>query len=65
MEYKELPAGWITPVYKNFKIICCDCGLVHDVDFRVRAGKVQFRVKRNNHSTANVRRTKGGVKNDS
>ena len=55
-KYKELPNGWITPVRKNFKMICCDCGLVHDADFRIKNRKIQFRVRRNNHSTANTRR---------
>jgi len=37
---------WQTPVYKNYKLICCDCGLVHDADFRIYKGQIQFRVRR-------------------
>lgn len=25
---------WINPVMKGYKLACCDCGLVHDFDFR-------------------------------
>jgi hypothetical protein len=58
MKYKELPDGWITPIHKNFKAICCDCSLVHDMDFRICKGKIQFKVRRNNYSTALTRRNK-------
>jgi hypothetical protein len=37
---------WQTPIYKNYKMICCDCGLVHDTDFRIYKGEIQFRVRR-------------------
>jgi hypothetical protein len=56
MRYKQVGDEWISPIYKNYKIICCDCKLVHDVDFRIKKGRIQFRVRRNNHSTANARR---------
>lgn len=26
---------WIKPVMKGYKLACCDCGLVHKVDFAV------------------------------
>ena len=59
MKYNEFPEGeWITPVHRKFKMICCDCGLVHDTYFRIQKGKIQFKVIRNNHSTANARRKK-------
>jgi len=51
---------WIQPVRKAYRLGCCDCGLVHDVDFKlVKLGKarlIQLRVRRNNRSTALVRR---------
>ena len=47
---------WVQPVRRGYKLACCDCGLVHDMDFRVRKGRAQFRVKRNNRSTGQVRR---------
>ena len=38
---------WCYPIMKDYKIVCCDCGLVHDMEFRSR---------RNNRSTGQVRR---------
>ncbi len=26
---------WIQPVMKGYKMGCCDCGLVHEVEFKV------------------------------
>lgn len=26
---------WITPVMTDYKLCCCDCGLVHNIDFNV------------------------------
>jgi hypothetical protein len=37
---------WISPVYKGFKLICCNCGLLHEVDFRIYKGKIQLRLRR-------------------
>ena len=47
---------WIQPVEQGYKFCCCDCGLVHIMDFRVEDGRAQFRVSRNNRSTGQVRR---------
>lgn len=47
---------WIQPVEQGYKMCCCDCGLVHIIDFRIEAGRIQFRLTRNNRSTAQVRR---------
>gem|GEM_PF-1693013 len=46
---------WVQPVRRGYKLACCDCGLVHDMDFRVAKGRVQFRVRRNNRATAGIR----------
>lgn len=57
MKYRRQVDGeWVQPVRRGYKLACCDCGLVHDVDFRVRRGKVQFRAFRNMRSTAGRRR---------
>lgn len=47
---------WVQPVREGYKFCCCDCGLVHTMDFRVHKGRVQFRARRNYRSTALVRR---------
>lgn len=39
---------WQTPIYKNYKLVCCDCGLTHLADFRIYKGNIQFRVRRFN-----------------
>lgn len=73
----ENPNGWsdwIAPVMRNYKLGCCDCGLVHDLQFKVlevtRNGKktfdgaevnghrVLFRARRNKQSTRVQRRGK-------
>ena len=46
---------WVQPVTKDYRMACCDCGLVHNMDFRIKSGKVQFRVRRNNRATAGMR----------
>lgn len=28
------PDEWITPIRNGYKMACCDCGLVHNMDFR-------------------------------
>lgn len=28
-------SDWLAPVLKRYRMACCDCGLVHDIDFRV------------------------------
>ena len=60
-KYANPKAGeWIQPVMKDYKLACCDCGLVHTVDFKVikcgRGHKTIFRVFRNNRATAAMRR---------
>lgn len=49
---------WIFPIMDGYKLTCCDCGLVHDMQFRVtdEYDRVEFRVRRNNRATAAVRR---------
>lgn len=51
---------WIRPRRKGYKMACCDCGLVHDLDFRIRrewrGNVVEFRARRNVRSTAAMRR---------
>ena len=47
---------WVQPVEEGYKMQCCDCGLVHQIDFRIVDGRVQFRVRRDNRATGQVRR---------
>ena len=52
---------WVQPKPEGYRMACCDCCLVHEMDFRVHDGHVQFRVRRNNRSTALMRRQRGVV----
>ena len=75
---------WQQPKMAAYKMACCDCGLVHDMEFEVARvvgedgpkisvvkiekayGKelvVLFRARRNNRSTAAMRRKKGELWN--
>ena len=57
MKYPQVYEGeWEYPVRKGYKLKCCDCGLVHTFDFRLRNGKIEYRVYRDNRATAQVRR---------
>ena len=57
MPYKKVVENeWQQPVANNYKMCCCDCGLVHNMDFRIFKGKVQMRARRNNRATGQIRR---------
>jgi hypothetical protein len=49
---------WIQPIRRGYKMACCDCGLVHVIDFRMRKGQIQFRARRDNRATGQRRRYK-------
>lgn len=59
MGYKKVkPNEWVQPVARNYKMACCDCGLVHNIDFRTHKGRIQLRARRNNRATGQLRRYK-------
>ena len=40
---------WVTPRMKGWRMKCCDCGLVHEITFKVAGSKrpyVKFRARR-------------------
>lgn len=68
---------WQFPLMKGYRMGCCDCGLVHDMEFVIaevsrtkkngtftatelpqKKYRVKFRAKRNNRSTAAMKRSK-------
>lgn len=56
-KFKQVgPGEWQQPILKGYRMACCDCGLVHTMDFRIVKGKIQFRAFRNERSTAAMRR---------
>ncbi len=58
MEYeKKIQNRWLTPIEDGFKLACCDCGLVHDVAFRVLDGRAQINfIRRDSAETTRLRR---------
>ena len=49
---------WIHPL-PGYKMACCDCGLVHDLEFRLDdANQLNLRARRNNRSTGQRRQHK-------
>lgn len=56
-EYEKPKAGeWVQPIRKGYRLACCDCGLVHRMDFRVYRQRAQFRAWRNEPLTKALRR---------
>lgn len=57
MKYPTYVEGeWEQPTMKGYKMMCCDCGLVHKINFRIKNGKVQMQTYRDNRATAATRR---------
>lgn len=54
--YEQEEGEWIEPILKGYKLCCCDCGLVHKLDFRIRDGIIEYRAFRDNRSTGQRRR---------
>ena len=51
---------WVVPTKKAHEEMCCDCGLVHIIDFRINEyGQIEYRVMRDDRTTAKIRRTYG------
>lgn len=50
MRYPQIHDGeWVTPIRKGYKMICCGCGLKHDMTFRInKLGQIQFKSTRIN-----------------
>lgn len=60
--YDQPEAGeWVQPITEGYKLACCDCGLVHKLDFRVHKRRIQFRAYRDNRATAMIRRWRKAI----
>lgn len=48
MRYKQAKDGeWIQPRRRGYRLKCCDCGLVHRINFRLTSrGSIQFQAFR-------------------
>ena len=62
MRYEETyPGEWIKdPKRKYFKLMCCDCSLVHKVEFKKKGNEIWLRMWRDNRATARARRKERG-----
>jgi len=44
MKLKQVKTGeWVQPIRRGYRMACCDCGLIHHMDFRIYRGRVQMR----------------------
>lgn len=56
-KYKDIGPGESFPVYKNMKISCCDCGLVHKLEiFNNEEAFMMIKMTRDRRATAAIRR---------
>jgi hypothetical protein len=56
---KQLGDGWtrwVQPVPKGYLMECCDCGLVHRMNFRTHRGRIQFKAQRASAYTKRARK---------
>ena len=59
-KYRLVSSGeWVRPVRHNYGLVCCDCGLVYTVNFRIRKGKIEFQMFRNERATKQLRKAEG------
>ena len=57
LTYEVISYGeWTRPRMKDFREQCCDCGLIHRLDFRIADGRIEFRTRRDDRATAAARR---------
>lgn len=59
---KVKPGEWVRPIRKGYRMACCDCGLVHELEFKLiphgKGKKIILRAWRNERATAAVRRNR-------
>lgn len=57
-EYYHVSNGeWITVTKRGYKEQCCDCGLVHKMNFKINArGEIEIQTMRDERATSAVRR---------
>lgn len=57
---------WFAPTMRKHLMACCDCGLVHWMDFKIKNNQLLIRAKRARNKTAQRRKkpTKRSKGND-
>ena len=61
MRVNQLEAGeeWTEPLKRgktSIRVLCCDCGLAHDIEFQVKDGNLIMRWHENRKATSAARR---------
>lgn len=63
MEFAKPKRGeWVQPIKRGYRLACCDCGLVHILNFRVvkyadgKRVKIQFQAFRDDKETKALRK---------
>ncbi len=46
-------------VLEDYVEVCCDCGLAHDTQYKIRGGRIWWNTKRNEKVTAQERKEFG------
>lgn len=44
--HRQTDGEWVQPTMRGFRLACCDCGLMHRINFRIVNGRVQFQAFR-------------------
>lgn len=58
-KYEVVQDGeWVEPIRRGYKLRCCDCELIHTINFRVVKGRIQLQAFRDYRATAAARRRK-------
>lgn len=56
MKYDQVFDGeWITPRHKGWRMKCCECSLIHVVDFKIAGKAVMLRATRDMRATRRAR----------
>jgi hypothetical protein len=53
---RSADGAWLKPRHRGFRLMCCDCSLVHVMNLRVLRGQVYMQFTRNKRATAAARR---------
>jgi hypothetical protein len=53
---KQQDGDKIVPVMRGYKFMCCDCRLVHSLDFRIVGKNIEFTIRQDKRATAAARR---------
>ena len=61
MKASQLTSGeeWVEPLKRGktcIRVLCCDCGLAHDIEIKVKDGNLIMRWHENRRATSATRR---------